>query len=74
MTPIKINLEQLLPSATAQFQSHAIMRIRVNVRILQRQLSLTSEGEEGAVLLVAGILLLRSLLLNLSTYMYIDYK
>lgn len=41
---------------------------QVNVRILQRHLSVTGEEEEGAVLLVGGILLLRSFLLNLSTY------
>lgn len=73
LTLTKTNLEQLLPSATAQFQAYAGMRIRVNVKIPQRHLSLTSEADEGAVLLVGGIRLLRSFPLNLSLYIYIDY-
>ena len=59
-TLIKTNLGQLLPSATAQFQPYTGMRIRVNVRILQTHSSLTSEGEEGALLLVGAMLLLTS--------------
>lgn len=58
LTPIETNLEQLLPSATAQFQSYAGMRIRVKHKTLQRHLGLIGEGEEGPVLLVGGILLL----------------
>ena len=74
LTLIKTNSEQLLPSATAQFQSYAGIRIRVNVRILQIHFGLTGEGEEEAVLLVGGIQLLRSFLLNLSTYICnVDY-